>query len=356
MTVRTMTTRARIRATAAAALLTMTAGCGAQQSGDAPAAADATAEPTAQPTAEPTEPSTGEPDPGGSPDTHLPVAVALDLHVGGEQVAGRWYTVAGRGTHWIGLRDDRTWWWGYDAEPQRIDGEIDQPPAISADGGHVAHVRTEPDHRWTLVGADTEEGGEGLGAVDLPPGAMSPPPRAIAVTAAGLVVAGGPDFQWLWRPLVDGATVDLAETAPGQVVLGATDAGLVVNEGTYGRTDATQGAPYLAVLADDGTLTRLGPLPTHDVLVADEEWVAYVPPGTVGGEASGTVELQVQRRDGSDAGALTAPEGWQFLAPGFRWESPGQLLALLVSWTGQTEGLARCRPDTLACELVHVAG
>ena len=53
-------------------------------------------------------------------------------------------------------------------------------------------VRTEPDHRWTLVGADTEEGGEGLGAVNLPPGAMSPPPRAIAVTAAGLVVAGGP--------------------------------------------------------------------------------------------------------------------------------------------------------------------
>jgi hypothetical protein len=92
------------------------------------------------------------------------------------------------------------------------------------------------------------------------------------------------------------------------------------------------------------------------VLVADEEWVAYVPPGTVGGEASGTVELQVQRRDGSEAGALTAPEGWQFVAPGFRWESPGQLLALLVSWTGETEGLARCRPDTQTCELVDAAG
>jgi hypothetical protein len=44
------------------------------------------------------------------------------------------------------------------------------------------------------------------------------------------------------------------------------------------------------------------------------------------------------------------------VAPGFRWESPGQLLALLVSWTGETEGLARCRPDTQTCELVDAAG
>ena len=129
MTVRTMTTRARIRATAAAVLLTLTTGCGASPSGDAPAAAEATA-----------EPPTGDPEPSGGPDSHLPVAVALDLHVGGEHVAGRWYTVAGRGTHWVGLRDDRTWWWGYDAEPHRIEGEIDQPPAISTDGGHIAYV------------------------------------------------------------------------------------------------------------------------------------------------------------------------------------------------------------------------
>ena len=243
MTVRTMTTRARIRATAAAALLTLAAGCGAQQSGDAPAAAEATAErPPRRRTADRAVHR------GARPRWHPrhPTSRWLSRSTS-TSAASRWPGAGtpppGRGTHWVGLRDDRTWWWGYDAEPQRIDGEIGQPPAISPDGGYVAYVRTEPDHRWTLVGADTEEGGEGLGAVELPRGAMSPPPRAIAVTAAGLVVAGGPDFQWLWRPLVDGATVDLAETAPGQVVLGATDAGLVVNEGAYGRTDATQGAP-----------------------------------------------------------------------------------------------------------------
>src|SRR5690242_19681556 len=104
MTMRT-TTRARTKVMAVAAvLLATTAGCGdLRQGGDAEAAADT----------------------AGTPGPDLPVAVGLDLYVGGEQVPGRWYTAAGRGTHWVALRDDGTWWWGYDAEPQRIDGEID---------------------------------------------------------------------------------------------------------------------------------------------------------------------------------------------------------------------------------------
>jgi hypothetical protein len=290
------------------------------------------------------------------PPTDLPVAVALDLYVGGERVPGRWYEAEGRGTHWVALRSDRTWWWGYDSQPHRIEGEVDQPPAMSPGGGYVAHVVTGPDDTWTLVGADTERGGEGFGSTDLPPGEVSPPPRAVAVTDAGLVVAGGSRFQWLWRPLVDGSTIDLAETAPGQVVLDSTDAGLIVNEGTYGRTDASLGAPYLASLSEDGTLTRLDPVPLHGALEATEQWVAYVPPGVIGAEASGTTELQVERRDGSAAGVLTAPAGWLFVAPGFRWESADQLLALLVTRDGQTEGLARCRPDARSCELVFRAG
>jgi hypothetical protein len=280
--------------------------------------------------------------------------VDRNLYVAGQQVPGRWYAAAGRGTHWVALRDDRTWWWGYDEEPQRIEGQVDQSVVISTSGGYTAHVRTGPGGGWTLVGADTEWAGEGFGAVDLPRTPMDPPPRAVAVTDDGLVVAGGPDFQWLWRPLVDGATVDLAETAPGQVVLGSTDAGLVVNEGAYDRTDVTQGTPYLARLAADGTLTRLDRVPTHDALEAGKRWLAYVPPGTTGGEAWTTDELFVQRRDGSASTTLEAPAGWRFAVPGFRWETADRLLALLVSPDESAQSLARCRPDAETCEVVDL--
>lgn len=315
---------------------------------------------TGGPTRPESGPATAAPTSAAAPSTwrdqpEIPVAVAGDLWVGGEQVRGRWYAAAGRGSHWVALRGDRTWWWGFDAVPQRIDGRIDQSVVISPGGGFVAHVLTGADGRWRLTGADTAWGGEGLGAVDLPRGPRSgPPPRAIAVSDDGLVVAGGPGFQWLWRPLVDGATVDLAETAPGQVVIGDTDAGLVVNAGRYDRTDGQMGEPYLATLSPDGSLTRLATLPTHDVLEASGTWVAWVPPGTVGGEASGTSEVRVQRLDGTDAGLLTAPDGWLFVAPGFRWESSDRLLALLVSRDGQFEALARCAPQTTSCEPLDV--
>lgn len=346
---RTITERAAVRAAAAGTLLAAAAGCGSLPSGDAPARAEPTVQETSQ--------GTGEPEAEGAPDTDLPVAVGLDLFVGGAQVPGRWFTAEGRGTHWVALRDDRTWWWGFDDEPRPIDGRIDQSVVISPGGGYTAHVEAEPGGRWRLVGADTEFAGEGFGAVDLPRGPIDPPPRAVAVTDDGLVVAGGPDFQWLWRPLVDNAVVDLAETAPGQVVLRGTDAGLIVNAGTtYGQTDETSGAPYLARLAPDGTLTRLGPVPTHDVLEAGEQWLAYVPPGSIGGEAWTTTDLHVQRRDGSGPDVIDAPDGWRFAVPGFRWETADQLLALLVSPDESTQALARCRPDTRACEVIHTAG
>ena len=82
------------------------------------------------------------------------------------------------------------------------------------------------------------------------------------------MVAGGSSFQWVWRPLVDGETVDLAETAPGRVVIGSTDAGLLVNAGEYGEVDGQLGEPWLARLDPDGTLTRVVEEPRYYVLEA----------------------------------------------------------------------------------------
>lgn len=314
-----------------ATVATLLASDGPDRTTPSPAPSPATPTDTASPGADPGE----------------PVAVALDLYVGGEQVSGRWYEAEGEGTRWVGLRDDGSWWWGYDVQPQQLEGTMEQPPAISADGRYLARVLSE-DGRAVLTGSDTDEGGEGFGGVELP-GRSNPPARAVAVTDEGLVVAGGSSFQWLWRPLVDNETVDLAETAPGQVVIGSTDAGLLVNAGEYGETDGQLGEPWLARLSPDGTLTRLVDVPRHDVLEARGDWLAYVPPGTVGGEASGTTEVWVQRLDGSAAGVLTAPDGWLFMAPGFRWESGDRLLALVVSRDGGDERLLRCRPDTTSC-------
>jgi hypothetical protein len=282
-----------------------------------------------------------------------PVVVAGALYVGGERVPGRWLGVGGRGTHWVGQRADGSWWWGFDPRPQQIEGAMDQPPVVSPSAEYLAWVLSEAGGAM-LVGADTEEGGEGFGGVNLPGAAPDPAPRAVAVTDGGLVVAGGADFQRLWRPLVDGETVDLAQTAPGQVVIGNTGAGLLVNEGEYNATDGTQGAPYLARLSEDGTLTRLGAVPTHDVLEGSAQWLAHVPPGTVGGEASAARELQVQRVDGSVTGRLTPPDGWLFVAPGFRWETEDRLLALVVTEDGGDEALVRCRPEPASCVLVDL--
>ena len=68
----------------------------------------------------------------------------------------------------------------------------------------------------------------------------------------------------------------------------------------------------------------------------------------------GGSDLRVQRLDGSSAGTLTPPEGWLFVAPGFRWESEDSLIGLVVTQDGGDEGLVRCRPEPAACRLLDL--
>jgi hypothetical protein len=280
----------------------------------------------------------------------VPYVLGGRLFVDGEQVPGDWSSVDGVASGWVGVRADGTYWWGFDAEPMRIERELNQPPVVSPDGRYVAEVSVEEGQGF-LSGFETRPAGEGFGGVEVPAIMQGIYSRAVAVTDDALVVGGGADYQEVWRPHVDGGVVQLGETAPGQVVLGNTAAGLVVNQGSYDSTDGTQGSPYLADLAEDGTLTRTADLPTHALLVASEEWVAWIEPGAIGGETLTVDRLQVQRIDGSDAGDLEAPPGYAFRAFDLVWEDAEHLVVGVLDGSG-AERMVRCSPSAQECVLL----
>ena len=151
-------------------------------------------------------------------------------------------------------------------------------PTVSPDGGYLARMVTEAGGAM-LVGADTARAARASAASTCPPATGTPhrPRRRRDRRRPGR--GRGARFQRLWRPLVDGEPVDLAETAPGQVVLGNTAAGLLVNDGAYDAADGTQGDPYLATARRGRHPHPAALVPTHDVLEASEEWLAYVPGG-----------------------------------------------------------------------------
>jgi hypothetical protein len=74
--------------------------------------------------------------------------------------------VRGSGTHWIGQRGDDSWWWGYDARPQQLEGTMYQPPVISPEAGYLARVISDGGGAM-LVGSDTEA--YDAGEVSIPP-------------------------------------------------------------------------------------------------------------------------------------------------------------------------------------------
>ncbi len=286
----------------------------------------------------------------------VPYVAGNRLFVAGKEVPGNnWAWVTGTDTGWVAGGFDggeSTYSWGYDAEPQRIEGLMHQPPAVSPSGGYWAAI-LDQGNEGLLTGADTARGGEGLGGTPIEVLNRGVYSSVAAVTDEGLVITGGAGDQILWRPLVDGETVALAETAPDQVVLGDTEAGLIVVDATSADVDGGRnGDVYLADVSDAGEITRLGPVPNHDALAASGSWFAWVEVGQLGGEVSGIAELRVQRLDGSDPGTLTPPEGWLFRPGAGTWEDDDHLVTAVVKDGGEGERMVRCRPATEECVLL----
>jgi len=286
----------------------------------------------------------------------VPYVVDRSLHVDGERVPGEWWSVDGVDSGWLALRADNTWWWGYDAEPHEISGPHDTPPVISPGGEYVAYTTVESG-KEIVTGFDTRPAGEGFG---LPVGLGDRQDGSLvtvrAVTDDGQVVVQGSRTALLWQPLVvdGGDPVDLRQTAAGAQFLAATPAGVVA---TYGA-DSREGQPFLADLSEDGELTRTQSVPEYDSLLVSPggAWLAWLPPGTLGGEVAAVRTLETQRTDGSDQGSLTAPDGWAFRVEQWTWEDDDYLVAT-VTPDGRSEAaggdrMARCSPAAGRCALV----
>lgn len=278
----------------------------------------------------------------------LPYVLEDRLYVDGEQVPGSWWAVHPAGEAWIAVADmPPTWWWGRGSEPQALPNGEDVTPQISANGRYVAVVRAEGGE-GVLTVLDTRSG-DPVGDTPLSIGSQrwDYPAYVVAVLDDGRVVVRREDSHLLWLPGAGGSTVDLSETAPGQVVLGSTSAGLVV-------TDGDGGQPYLAEVTDEYELTRVGELPQHDDLVVSPgaTWVAWTPIGTTGGEVNSIPSLEVSRLDGTNATTLNAPDGWQLATRTYVWENEDHLVSTVVDDRGR-ERMARCSPVSSECVLIE---
>lgn len=277
----------------------------------------------------------------------IPYVLDRRLYVDGERVPGDWWSVEFGAQDWIAIRTDDTWWWGWGPEAHAIEGHFDVAPVISPNGRYVGEVATH-DRKGFLSGFDTRPAGEGLGGVyadlgDRQDGSLV---TVRAATDDGRVIAQGSRTGLLWLPLVDNSTVDLTVTAPGQMVIGNTAAGLVVTDGEGGRA-------YLAELSDTGELTEIGRLPSLDDLVVSpgSAWLAGAAPGSMGGEVTALATLEAQRIDGTERATLTAPDGWGFQVMTWAWEDDRHLVSPVVDGAGD-QRLARCRLPSGRCVLI----
>ncbi|GEP34257.1 hypothetical protein NSZ01_20250 [Nocardioides szechwanensis] len=314
----------------------------------------------------------GEPEPAPSPspsvtDPAVPVTAptvpyVIDnrLYVDGTQVPGEWWGLETRHGVWLATQFDGSWWWGGPGieGAVRIEAQIDQGPAISPNGLYIALVDLSSGEA-RLTGFDTQPAGEGFGEApipDLPAREDGVALRVAAVTDEGDVIVQGTRTRLMWRAQFEDqrTVIDLTESAPDQVVLGATPAGLVVVDGGDGATDATSTAPYLATIDGDGRLTPGATLPTYDVLDLSPggTWLVRAPAGTVAGEVTAVGALSAQAVGSDDEVVLEAPEGWGFAVSTWTWEDEKTLVATLVSdGQGGAARLVRCdvrRADCVA--------
>jgi len=326
-----------------------------QQGGDKP-------QPTPSPSFTPSTSATESP---GRQDTTIrvtsptvPYIFDQRLYVDGRQVPGAWWFVESRGGVWLAQQSDGSWWWGGPGvDTGRIEAQIDQPPVISPNGRYIAFVDLS-DGRARLTGFDTQPAGEGFGQapIDLPSTEDGVPIRVRAVTDDGDVIVQGTRTSLMWRALYEDqqTVVNLTETAPDQVVLQGTSAGLVVVDGADGAVDATSTEPYLAAISGDGRLTPGDTLPTYDDLDINPggTWLVRSPAGTLGGEVTSVATLSAQAVGDSEEVVLDAPAGWGFANGTWTWEDDDTLISVLLPADGAepTDAqLVRCSVALGAC-------
>lgn len=309
------------------------------------------AQPAPSTPASPPSPSPAEPVrpvPRNAPT--VPYVLDLELFVDGAQVPGRWWTVRSAGEAWIAWREDFFWWWGRGPTPNELPNGEGVNPVLSPTGRYVGVVRPE-NAAAVLTVLDTESG-VSIGGTPVSLGSYTFDNAAyvVAVLDDGRVVVRRGPTDVLWRPGDGNRTVDLSQTAPGQKVVAATAAGLVV-------TDGEGGQPYLADLSEEGELTRVGGLPDHDDLVVSPggRWMAWTPLGATGQEDA-VPSLEVQALDGAGPATLAAPDGYRFKVNTWVWEDDDHLVATVSSTddsgSERPERMARCSPQPARCVLL----
>lgn len=303
--------------------------------------------PSFAPSASPSPDAPVERIPGHAPT--VPYVADLKLHTDGTQVPGRWWAVRPAGETWIAWREDFFWWWGRGPTPQELPNGEDVTPALSPDGKYIAVVR--PENGVSMLTVLDTETGENIGGTPVSLGRYTFDNAAyvLAVLDDGRVVVRRGATDLLWVPGAGNRTVDLSETAPGQMVVTATPAGLVV-------TDGDGGQPYLAELSDGGELTLIGELPEYDDLAVSPgaKWMAWTPGGTTGGEVTSVPSLEVQTLDGDQQGTLTAPAGWRFKVRTWVWEDDDHLVSTVWSTDVRRERMVRCSPQQARCVLIDL--
>lgn len=315
---------------------------------------------TPQPAPQPTEVITDEATesvprevPTGPPT--VPYVLERVLHVGDTSFPG-FDVVDGTLQGWVAAKPPFVWSSSVGDAPSELGVALEQPPDVSPNGEYVAYITTEGE----MNGFETAPDGEGMGLpVPVPvrddDGVGT---RIGAVTDDGWVIASGRGVGVLWRPFDGAEPVDLTQTAPGQLVWQATDAGLVVVDGSGDARDpsgdnrvAGDGRVYLADMTADGELVPIADLPNFGIADVSREWVAWAPADVVSGDVPEYAEIQVRDLDGEREGVLTPPRGWRFVNTAFTFEDDQFLVARVTD--GRQDRMVRCSPALLECVLLE---